>query len=245
MAFLEMIVPQKFTNQSGLIEVPDIGGPPMVDFDADNIAGESGDTVTLWSSTGSMELSLTVRGTGVNSYPTLVTDALAGHAAVNFGGAHSLATTEQSPPLFAEGDPLTVVAVVYGRAATGRILSGLAVSGEGSTNYRNIRFDSGTVGIYASTPENGIASAAIPATIGQWQVIVARYSADTLSIITADGQASSPGVGGALPGLILGSSFAGTAQLDGQIARLQIYGHAINDAGCYALIASMEDFYGI
>lgn len=240
MAFLEMRVPQPFTNRSGLLEVPNTGGA-VIDLNADTITATNGEAVTSWASTGTNPLTLNQKwGTGI-SFPILRQDAVNGHNAVDFLGSHSIFS--ESELILPAGQPSTYAMVVKMRTS-GRILSGYPAD----SNYRTVTHRGTDIRIASQEVGEAVSANVIPVdTPAAWHVLIARWSADgNLTLMTSEGkQLTSPSSAGQALGVIIGSTSSGATPLDGQVARLSMWDRALTDLDCQSLMAKLRSEYAI
>lgn len=240
MAFLEMRVPQPFTDPSGLLEVPNTSGA-VVDLNADTITAANGEEVTSWASTGTIPLTLNQKwGTGI-LFPILRQGAANGHNAVDFLGSHSI--TSDRELILPAGEPSTCAMVVKMRTS-GRILSGFPTD----NNFRTVTHRGADIQVTSQEVGGPVRVSTVPVdNPAAWHILIARWSADgNLTLMTSEGkQLTSPNSMGQILGVIIGTTSAGGTPLDGQVARLSMWDRALTDMDCQSLMAKLRSEYAI
>lgn len=246
MAFIEIRVPQKFTNPEGLLRIPDVTTGLKVDLSADTLTGAEGSTVTQWQSSGSAPALLDRVVDSSTTLPTLTLDGPDGGRAVKFTGGQSIST---GPGYIAaeEGQPATVV-VVFRNDATDinqRIL-GVDVGGSSYRYLRVTRYQG--VQAYSSTATAGEQQFSIQGilTTGEWVIAAVTYGeSETTLRVFGKGTSSSPMALGAMTGLALGASPVGVEPMTGLIARVLIYDRPLGDFDADAIMSLLAKEYGI
>ena len=240
MAFLEIRVPQPFTNPSGLLKMPDTSGA-VIELNADTITAANGEEVTSWVSTGTNPLTLDQKwGAGIE-FPILRQGAVNGHSAVDFLGSHSIFSGSEL--VLPAGQPSTCAMVVKVRTS-GRILSGYPAD----SNFRAVTHRGTDIQVRSQEVGGPITSSTIPLDVpAAWHVLIARWSADgNLTLMTSEGkQVTSPSSIGQALGVIIGSTSAGGTPLDGQVAWLSMWDRALTDMDCQSLMAKLRSEYAI
>lgn len=241
MAFIETRVPQPFTNQEGLIALPDLSKGLLIDLDADTVAGT---TVSAWQSTGSNPIALNTLASSTMNYPTIPGTLVNGHQVVQFSGNHGLRASDTSTilPVGAAGS-----AVIAAQWEPGGSDGSLISTGASSPEYRGARFYEGFFTSGVSTSAGG-GNVSLPTASPGWSfhAYVVRWDADGTKLDSTLGvSAHSPLVAGALNGLTVGSSRVGGDPFTGKIGKIQVYDRALTDTEVNVALFSMSQRYGI
>ena len=238
MAFINVKVPQPFTDTTNLLQIADISQGMIADWDADSLG--SG-TVSSWASSVSSGQALASPISG-STAPT-VGNGPNGHKAVAFNGSQSIAG---SSPLLPNGMPGTIVVVAKNDLAdnTARLVS----SSVDDSGYFYTRFRlSGLQATSALTGGQTSAYTTSRASAGQWVVGVFRFSNTGVKVDSSLGDKTTSA--GSVPNFsgypILGMSNSNNEPLTGAIARVMVYDRELSDTSVDSVMDAMRDTYGL
>lgn len=239
MAFINVKVPQPFTDSTNLMPIVDISQGVIADWDADSLG--SG-TVSSWASSASGGQALTSPISG--STAPAVGSGPNGHKAVTFNGSQSIAG---SSPLLPNGMPGTIIVVAKNDLAsnTARLVS----SSVDDAGYFYTRFRLSGLQATSATPGSGQTSAftTTKASAGQWVVGIFRFSSSGIKVDSSLGDKASES--GAVPNFsgypILGMSNANDETLTGAIARAMVYDRELSDASVTSVMDALRETYGV
>ena len=238
MAFINVKVPQPFTDTTNLLQIADISQGMIADWDADSLGSGA---VSSWASSvsGGQVLASPISG----STAPIVGNGPNGHKAVTFNGSQSISG---SSPLLPNGMPGTIIVVAKSDLAdnTARLVS----SSVDDAGYLYTRFRrSGLQATSALTGEQTSAFTTTKASAGQWVVGVFRFSSLGVKVDSSLGDKAS--ASGTVPNFsgypILGMSNSGSETLTGAIARVMVYDRELSDSSVASLMDAMRDTYGI
>ena len=238
MAFINVKVPQPFTDTTNLLSIADISQGMIADWDADSLG--SG-TVSSWASSvsGGQVLASPISG---STAPT-VGNGPNGHKAVTFNGSQSIAG---SSPLLPNGMPGTIIVVAKNDLPDNT--ARLASSSVDDAGYFYTRFRrSGLQATSALTGGQTSAYTTTKAGAGQWVVGVFRFSNTGVKVDSSLGDKAS--ASGTVPNFsgypILGMSNAGSETLTGAIARVMVYDRELSDSSVASAMDALRDTYGL
>ena len=242
MSYLEIRVPQKFTNPDGLIVVPRLDEGLVAEWSADTLDGVDGAEVTTWSSSGERSLIADQR-VGNGTYPTLEANTINGHHAVAFNGSQGIRAVGDIVP---EGGDVTIAATFRtDHQSVGYILDTDQADGSGRSVF--ILTDGHIFRSLASTGSARLSSGVAPR-VGQWVSFVARFSGTTGRLIGTP--MSSEVVAADIPpvsmaDICFGTEYRGYSRFTGAIASVMIYDRHLSDVEASALLDVMSTRYGI
>lgn len=238
MAFINVKVPQPFTDTTNLLQIADISQGMIADWDADSLG--SG-TVSSWASSvaGGQALASPISG---STAPT-VGNGPNGHKAVTFNGSQSISG---SSPLLPNGMPGTIIVVAKNDLAdnTARLVSSsVDDAGFFYTRFRLSGLQANASRVSGQTTAYTTSRAAA----GQWVIGVFRFSSLGVKVDSSLGDKAS--ASGTVPNFsgypILGMSNSGSETLTGAIARVMVYDRELSDASVDSVMDALRDTYGL
>lgn len=214
----------------------------LMRFKADDISGTNGSAVASWPESSGNNLPAAVQGTTANQ-PTLITNAINGHKAVNFDGINDFLQLTGAALDVARNRTALTVFIVYAYPSnfSGTRSFMYLSTGTSSTSsriYMSLKDSSGFLGAGGRRQDTdglSFTSGTTTPTVGEVAALTARfvYSSSDLhlykngTLITSNTNFTSNGSTSDTSSLagVIGSNLAGTAEiLPGRIAEILAYG---------------------